>query len=163
SYEADELTMIADYALGYQVLKNIDPDTASNYADKAIGIMKSGLHDNQRTIISSRQFLARGDGTTVSFVLPNADVIPSTLKSWLPAVQSKAIVHYAKGSADQVDLYNDFLKVSNTPDGPADYKLGTDWRRNDTLVDNTIDWSQAVSEPAVGATYYVTEASSLAT
>ena len=41
-WEGANLIYLADYALGYQVLKNIDPTTADNYADKAIGILLSG-------------------------------------------------------------------------------------------------------------------------
>src|SRR5439155_25055164 len=35
-YQASNLQLIDDYALGYQVLKTIAPATAANYADKAI-------------------------------------------------------------------------------------------------------------------------------
>src|SRR5262249_49839923 len=41
SYEGEQLAYIIDYALGYQALQSSDPATAANYADKAIGLIKS--------------------------------------------------------------------------------------------------------------------------
>ena len=39
-YQASGLGWIADYALGYEVLKTTDPTTAAKYADKAIAVIK---------------------------------------------------------------------------------------------------------------------------
>ena len=66
-------------------------------------------------------------------------------------------------TTDEVDSYLTYIKVSNTSDGPADYIEGTDWRHSGDLPNYVIDWSIAAPgrRPAPGATYYVTEASSL--
>jgi hypothetical protein len=156
AYEASELTDISNYALGYQVLKNIDPLTAANYADKAIGLMKSGLNDYQIDASVSRQFLARGDGVTTSFVLPNTDLIPSSLTVYLSNVTTVPIVRGVANTQDSVGYYLKFLKVSNTSDGNPDYVQGVDWTHNPNLDDSLIDWSLGGKEPVSGATYYVT-------
>jgi hypothetical protein len=161
AYEGDELTWIADYALGYQILENNDPGTAANYADKAIGLMRSGLNDYQKLNEVTRQFLARGDGSTRSFTLPNADLIPSTLTVYTSPIVVDRVVHGSESGQDTVDYYLSFLKVSNAPDGPANYAQGTDWSQNGNFGDNMIDWSSASKQPAVGAAYYVTAASGL--
>src|SRR5262249_45442879 len=62
-YQGSQLAWISDYALGYLVLKDSDPTTASKYADKAIALIKSGLRDYQKGGWEARQFLARGDGS----------------------------------------------------------------------------------------------------
>jgi hypothetical protein len=161
SYQGEQLAYIADYALGYQILKNSDPRTAADYADKAIGLLKSGLHDYQKGSWVTRQFLARGDGTTRSFTLPNADFLPSTLTVFLSPVVTDTIVHGAANGQDTANDYQIFLKVSNSPDGPASYSQGTDWAQNPDYGNDQIDWSPAGKEPAKGATYYVTATSGL--
>jgi hypothetical protein len=159
AYQGSELSWIADYALGYQVLKNSDPLTAANYADKAIGIMKSGLNDYQKGSETTRQYLARGDGSTTTFTLPNSDLIPASLTVYEAPVTTKAIVR-GTSNTDTVDYYQTFLKVSNTPDGNADYVQGKDWVHDPNLANNEIEWLPSGNHPAAGATYYVTEASS---
>jgi hypothetical protein len=159
SYQGEQLTWISDYALGYQILKDSDPLTAANYADKAIGLMKSGLDDYQKGSWVTRQFLARGDGTTRTFTLPNADLMPSTLNVYLAPVVTDRVVHSVLNGQDTVDFYLSYLKVSNTPDGPANYAQGTDWSHNANYENNLIDWSTAAKQPALGAAYYVTAAS----
>lgn len=159
TYQGSELPWIANYALGYQVLKNSDPLTAANYADKAIAIMKSGLNDYQKGGEYAQQFLTRGDGSTTTFTLPNSDLIPSTLTVYEAPVTTKAVVR-GTSNADAVDYYETFLKVSNTPDGNADYVQGKDWIHDPSLPNNEIEWLPTGNHPAAGATYYVTEASS---
>lgn len=159
SYQGEQLEWIEDYALGYQVLKDTDPATAAGYADKAIGLMKSALHDYQKGSWVARQFLVRGDGATRSFALPNADLDPATLQVYLSPVTTQAVVHGAANGPDAVDYYRAFLKVSDSPDGAAAYLPGTDWRRDTDLANDQLDWSPAGREPARGATYYVTSAS----
>jgi hypothetical protein len=161
SYEGEQLAWISDYALGYQVLQTSDPRTAADYADKAIGLMKSGLDDYQKGSWVARQFLARGDGTTTAFTLPNADYLPSTLIVYLSPIVTDRVVHTNAGRQDAVDYYLVFLKASNTADGPANYSKGTDWTQNGDYGNNLIDWSKAVNQPAAGATYYVTATSGL--
>jgi hypothetical protein len=155
-YQGTQLTWISDYALGYLILKESDLETASKYADKAIAFFKSALHDYQKGGWVSRQFLARGDGTTRTFTLPHGDVVPSSLRVYQAGVWTKKIARGAAHSQDAVDYYQIFLKVSNTEDGPADYREGRDWRHNANLANNLIDWSLGGKEPTVGATYYVT-------
>jgi PKD repeat protein len=160
-YQGSELPWIADYALGYQVLQQSDPATAANYADKALGLMLSALEDTQKGGTVALQFLARGDGRTTSFTLPNADLIPSSLGVDLVTIQTQAITRSTSGNQDQVAYYTQFLKVSNTPDGPADYIQGVDWAHDPNLPNNVIEWLPGGRSPAPGQTYYISTASSL--
>jgi hypothetical protein len=159
-YQASGTMWIADYALGYQVLKNIDPTTADNYADKAIAVLKSALNDYQVNNATVFQFLAVGDGSTTSYTLPNSNIIPSSLGVSLGAVQTVAVVHGALNGQDVIPYYATILGVSNTPTGPSNYTQGTDWKHNGNFDNDLIDWSTAAKQPAVGATYYVTYTSS---
>ncbi len=161
AYEGSELTWIADYALGYEILENSDPATAANYADKAIALMKSGLDDYQKSSEVTRQFLARGDGATQNFTIANADYIPSSLTVYTSPIVVDKVVHTTQSGQDTVDSYLNFLKVSNTPDGPADYPQGTDWQQDGNYGNGLIDWSSAARQPATGAVYYVTASSGL--
>jgi PKD repeat protein len=159
SYEGSELTWISDYALGYQVLMNIDPTTAANYADKALGLMKTGLSDYQVSSEESRILLARGDGSTTTFALPNPDLIPSSVMVYVGPVTTVAVVRGAPNTQDTLGSpFYKVLKVSNAPDGSPDYAQGTDWQRNPDLPADQIDWSLSGKEPAQGSTYYVTVA-----
>jgi hypothetical protein len=160
AYQGSELPWISNYALGYKILEDSDPTTAQKYADKAIGLMKSGLNDFQKGDEVAYQYLARGDGTTKTFTLPNFPNPTSSFKAYLGAVQTVPIT---KGAADGTDdaalYYGQFIKVSNTSDGTADYSQGTDWIDNPNLTNNIssiIDWSPAGAEPTTGATYYAT-------
>ncbi|HEX4611804.1 MAG TPA: DUF4815 domain-containing protein, partial [Urbifossiella sp.] len=161
AYQGSELTWIADYALGYQVLKDSDPATASGYADKALALLKSGLNDYQVGSIETRQFLARGDGTTTTYTIPNGDFIASSMHVYVGPVFTLPVVKGATDTADSVNFYSKFLKVSNTPDGSADYTEGVDWVKNPDLRNDYLDWAPAGAEPATGATYYVTMSTSL--
>jgi hypothetical protein len=161
-YQGDELHWITDYALGYQILYPTDSTTANEYADKAIAVMKSGMNDYQKGSWDTRQFLARGDGTTTSFTVPNSDYIPSSVKIYLGSVTTQAVVHGKQNCQDAVAYYQTFLKASNTPDGNPDYKEGTDWAQDGTWGDNMIDWSLGGKQPGTGATYYVTMTSGMA-
>jgi hypothetical protein len=156
AYQGSQLAWIADYALGYQALKDSDPARASAYADKAIAVMKSGLRDFQLAGQETRQFLARGDGTTTSFVLPNADLIPSTVRVFIGPVWTQAVVRNTTYRSDPANYYSRFLKVSNTSDGTADYAEGVDWAHNSDLRNDQVDWALPGAEPANGSTYYVT-------
>lgn len=155
-YQGSQLSWIEDYALGYQVLKLSDPVTAAKYADKAIAVLKSAMRDYQVGGIEARQFLARGDGTTVNYALPNADVLPSTVQVYVVPVITVPVVRGAAGTSDAIGYYATFLKASSTSDGPADYAEGVDWQRNHLLLNNQFDWSLPGNEPAPGSTYYVT-------
>jgi hypothetical protein len=163
TYQGDYLTLIADYALGYQVLKD-NPSTvaeADNYADKAIGLMKSGMNDYQRgTGTQALQFLAQGDSTTTTYTLPGAGIHPDTMEVVIAPVTTVAVTHGTANGQDAVDFSETFLKVSNTQNGPASYVAGTDWSHNPDYANDDIDWSLPGAEPAVGSTYYVTETSS---
>jgi hypothetical protein len=176
AYEGDYLSWISDYALGYQILKDSDSTTADEYADKAIGLMKSGMDDYQKGLWVARQFLQRGDGKTLTFTLPDDDVVPSSLLVFLSKVTVQKVIR--GGTPDTQDTipqgngdYPQILKVSNTPDGTADYQKGVDWRSNPDLPINMtdpnnavlpideIDWSPPGNEPKAGAAYYLSLAS----
>lgn len=157
-YQGSALAWIADYALGYQVLKDSDPTTAAGYADKAIAIMKCGLRDYQHIGWEARQLLARGDGTTRSYSLANSDILPSSVRVHVGSVTTQSVVRGTTAS-DPVKWFSHFLKVSNTPDGPSAYREGVDWSHNPNLRSDQIDWSLAGAEPAAGSTYYVTTTS----
>src|SRR5207244_1089536 len=107
---------------------------------------------------TARLFLARGDGSTRTFQLPDKDIVQSSVAVYMGKVFTKAVKHGKAKGADAVEYYSKFLKVSNAPDGSRDYVEGKDWRRNPDLPNNLIDWSPAGKEPGVGATYYVTYA-----
>jgi hypothetical protein len=158
-YQAAALQWIANYALGYQVLKDRDPAAASAYADKAIGLMKSALRDFQKANWSGIQFLARGDGRTRTFTLPHADVVPSSFSVYLAPVRITKVVHRQVDGQEPVLPYSKFLKVSNSADGPEDYAEGADWLHDGNYAHDLIDWSPAGKEPERGATYYVTSVS----
>lgn len=157
-YQGFQLPAAADYALGYKILKEDKPATAAAYADKAIAILSCGLRDDIKQDWGTRQFLARGDGTTTEFIIPNSSVNASTLKVFLQPVRVKQVSKGAPHGQDAVDYYFHFLKVSNTPDGTPDYAAGIDWRYNPEYRGDMLDWSLPGKEPPSGATYYVTEA-----
>ncbi|HJW09543.1 MAG TPA: hypothetical protein VJ483_07920, partial [Holophagaceae bacterium] len=159
-YQGDVLEGIPDYALGYQVLKGSDPVRAAKYADKAIGLIKSGLHDFQKGTWITQQFLARGDGSTKTFTLPNADFDPSTLVVTLGPVSTTPVVKGPKAGQDDTGAdYSVFLKVSKTMDGAADYAKDADWRHDGDWWETLVDWSlDSANQPATGSTYYVTSA-----
>lgn len=159
AYDGTELEWIANYALGYQILKNIDPTTAAAYADKAIAVIESGLKDYQVGSTTSYQYLARGDGSTTTFALPNSNIIHSSFRVYEAPVQTVAIVR-GTTNTDTVAYQQTFLKVSNTPDGNADYTQGVDWTHSGLVGNNLISWLPGGKQPAAGSTYYVTEASS---
>jgi hypothetical protein len=161
SYQGSQLPVIGDYALGYQVLKDRDPATAANYADKTIGILISALRDFQKGGAVTQQYLARGDGKTRSFTLANGDLLRPSFSVYLVDVSTQA-VKYSAGPAENPNwYYAKYLKVSNSADGPPDYQEGVDWRHNPNLPHNQIEWLPDGHKPALGATYYVTTASSV--
>jgi PKD repeat protein len=164
AYQGDELSWIGDYALGYKTLQFKDPVTAAKYADKALALMRSAVQDFQKFGEYGQQFIARGNGSTKVFTLPNTNIVASSLTVYKAPISVVAVTR-ATGTnrTDEVDGYVTYIKVSNTSDGPTNYVEGTDWRHNSDLPNELIDWSSAAPGhlPAAGATYYVTEASSL--
>ncbi len=168
SYQGSQLEWIADYGLGYQALLASDPVTANKYAGKALAIMLSALRDYQKGGNVCQQFVARGDGVTTVYTLPNSDIIPNTflafaVPTWtVPIVRSNYIDNdtYGKGILqDLVWYYSKFIKVSDTNDGPANYVEGVDWKHTGDIANGLIDWSPSVNSghlPALNATYYVT-------
>jgi hypothetical protein len=160
-YQGSGLSMASSYALGYQLIQTTDPQTAAAYADKAISLIRMALDDDLKGNWGSQVFLARGDGTTTSFALPNLGTInPSTFQVFLAPVTTLKITKGKANGQDAVAYYATFLKVSKTLDGPSDYAQGIDWRFNPDFASNQIDWSLASShQPAGKANYYVTVAS----
>ncbi len=91
AYDGSELTWIADYALGYQILKNSDPTTAANYANKAIAVMNSALNDYQLGGQVGEQFLRAATAARRRSLCPTAassrllspsSKRPSRLRRW---------------------------------------------------------------------------------
>jgi PKD repeat protein len=164
AYQGDELSWIGDYALGYKTLQFKDPVAAARYADKALALMRSAVRDFQKFGEYGQQFIARGNGSTKVFTLPNTNIVANSLTVYKAPI-SVIPVTRATGTnkTDEVDSYVTYIKVSNTSDGPTNYVEGTDWRHNSDLPNELIDWSSAAPGhlPAPGATYYVTVASSL--
>lgn len=155
SYQASFLTFISDYALGYQVLRDSDSETATRYADKAISMIRSGLHDYQKGSSVASQFAGRGNGQTRTFTLPDADIVPETMVVGLAPVTMVRVVHGARPFGidtlpDSV-FYSKILKVSRTPDGLADFRQGLDWRRNRILdwVKSTGPWAATLPRLAL--------------
>jgi len=160
-YQASELEAIPDYALGYRVLKTSDKARAEKYADKAIGLIKSALHDYQKGTWIARQYLARGDGAKLTFTLADADFDPSTLEVSIGAVTTTPVVKgAAAGQDDTGQAYAVMLKVSKSSDGPADFAKDVDWRHDGDWSEAAIDWSlNSANQPSPGQTYYVTSTS----
>jgi hypothetical protein len=170
SYEASELTWIADYALGYQVLKGSDPTTAAAYAGKAVALIQSGLNDAQVAGWTSIQYLARGDGSTTTFTLPNSNIISSTLAVYEVPVRTIAVVR-GNSNTDTIGDNETILKISNTSDGNADYVGGTDWSTGAAVAGaghdgnlpnqggGELQWLSGGKQPTAGSMYYVTETS----
>lgn len=170
AYQGSYQQYAADFALGYLCLKSSDPATAYNYADRALAIFRSGFEDFVKFAFHVRQYIARGDGVTTAFTIPNADYDVSTLKVYFADVVHVATVKGSTNGQDAVQYYSRFLKVANTSDGAPAYTERTitdratdpytwtagDWRHNPDYANNLIDWSGAGSQPAGGATYYVT-------
>ena len=159
-YQGSGLVKISDYALGYQILKELAPRTAADYADKAIGLMKSGVRDYQKGGWAVYQYLARGDGSTKTFALANDDVIASTLRVYLAPVTTLSVTHGAADSRDVFAYYNHIIKVSDAADGPSDYLAERDWIHRGAARNNEIDWAPSGREPAAGAQYFITSAPS---
>ena len=164
AYQGDELSWIGDYALGYRALQFKDPVTAAKYADKALALMHSALQDHQKFGEYGQRYIARGDGSTKVFTLPNTNIVASSLQVFKAPISVISVIRdTTTNKTDSVDSYLTYIKVSNTSDGPADYVEGTDWRHSGDLPNYLIDWSIAAPnrQPTGGATYYVTVASSL--
>jgi hypothetical protein len=163
AYQGDELSWIGDYALGYKVLRFQDPTTANKYADKAIALLHSALQDHQKFGEYAQQYIGRGDGSTKVFTLPNTNIVAASLEVYKAPISVIAVTR-ASGTnrTDEVDSFLTYIKVSNTSDGPTNYVEGRDWRHSGDVRNELIDWSIATTNrPAVGATYYLTVASSL--
>jgi hypothetical protein len=160
-YQASELEAIPDYALAYRLLRGTDQVRAEKYADKAIALMRSALHDHQKGDWVAEQFLARGNGSATTFTLPNADLDLATLEVLVGPVTTFPVVKGATGGQDDTgEYYSVFLKASRTSDGPADFVQGVDWRHNGDWPASVIDWSlNSANQPASGSTYFVTQAS----
>jgi len=159
AYQASWASSIADYALGYQVLKDSDPATAERYADKAVALLYSLTHDIQKAGEGPREIVFRGDGARNQYVIPHADVLPDTIKFFVSTVDVIPMTRDTTyGLSDYgSSLYNEqILKVSDTPDGPADYVEGVDWRHTGDQEGRQIEWVAGGHRPADGATYYVT-------
>src|SRR5262249_22360088 len=164
AYQGDELSWIGDYSLGYKTLQFKDPVTAAKYADKALALMRSALQDHQKFGEYGQQYIARGNGSTKVFTLPNTNIVASSLTVYKAPISVIAVTRDTTANkTDTVDSYVTYIKVSNTSDGPTNYVEGTDWRHNSDLPNELIDWSGAAPGhlPAPGAPYYLTVASSL--
>lgn len=170
-YQGASLTAIADHACRYAVLKRSNPTEAAKSADKAIAMMIHGARNNIRLGGGTREYLARGDGSTTVFNLPSGKtdaIVSSTFKVFLATVQVATINNHVTNADDEsVSVNARFLKVSNTSDGPANYTERTitgrnpttfsagDWAQSPELRDDFIKWSGASSQPAATATYFV--------
>src|SRR5262249_10273536 len=98
-----------------------------------------------------------------TYALPNSNIVPSSVDVYVGPVTVQTVVHGQTNGQDPVDWYETFVKVSNTPNGPANYTQGVDWTHNPNYPNNMIDWSKgSANQPAAGATYYVTEAPAIA-
>jgi len=163
AYQGDELSWIGDYALGYKVLEFQDPTTANKYADKALALMRSAIQDHQKFGEYAQQYIGCGDGSTKVFTLPNTNIMASSLHVYKAPISVETVTRDSGGSkTDNINSYVTLIKVSNTSDGPTNYVEGRDWRHNGDVLNYQIDWSMATTNrPAAGATYYITEASSL--
>ena len=92
TYQGGGLEAIPSYALGYRILKDTDARTAADYADKALALMKSALHDYQKGVNETHQFLARGDGR------PGASSCPMPTWCLDPQGLSRSRKHHHRGA-----------------------------------------------------------------
>jgi PKD repeat protein len=161
AYQGDELSWIGDYALGYKVLEFQDPTNANKYADKALALMHSAIQDHQKFGEYAQQYIGRGDGSTKVFTLPNTNIVAGSLTVYKAPISVETVTRDGTSTTDNINSYVTLIKVSNTSDGPTNYVEGRDWRHNGDVLNYQIDWSGATNLPAAGATYYITEASSL--
>lgn len=162
-YQGSELEAIPNYALAYRILRATDKARAEKYADKAIGLIRSALHDYQKGTWIGQQFLARGDGHTLTFQIPNTDLDVSTFTVYLGAISTTPVTKGASGGQDDTGAYYSvMLKASRTADGNPDYLANVDWRHNGDYGEPVIDWSlNSANQPSTGQTYFLTSASAI--
>lgn len=156
SYQGSMATWISDYAAGAAC----EPDEAmaQNFADKAVGLMVSLSRDYQYGAELSRVYLTRGDGKTKVFALPDADLIPASVRVYVYNTVVLKVTRAADGLRDEIDSpFYSVVKVSNSSDANHDYINGIDWTVPTDVLPRYIDWLPAAgNKPAPGATYYVT-------
>lgn len=155
TYQGSHLLWVSNYALGYQVLKDTEPEAASRFADKALALIHGGLHDYQNYGWQTLEVIGRGDGSRRTFPLPHPRPIPRTLHALLVPVRSGRIVR-AAGPRDYFDWYSKVLSVSVGADGSGPYQEGVDWYRNTDVPPGYIDWLPTGHVPPTGAGYHVT-------
>ena len=96
-----------------------DPVTAAKYADKALALMRSALQDHQKFGEYAQQYIARGNGSTKVFTLPNTNIVASSLKVFKAPISVIPVTRdTTTNRTDTVDSYLTYIKVSNTSDGP---------------------------------------------
>lgn len=163
-YQASHLYWIAMYALGYRIFKANYPERARAYADKAIAIMISAMRDYLKGPKASVQFLARGDGVTKTFTIPNADFMPATFRAFLAPITKVTMtrtgpvtypVPYGKVDFDESGglFYSKILSATGA-DGTI-YQENVDWRKTADIHNNDLDWSLPGKKPAKGEQYVV--------
>jgi hypothetical protein len=155
TYQGSHLAWVTDYALGYQLLKDSEPEAASRYADKALGLMRGALHDYQKGNWQTLEVAGRGDGRTVTFRLPHSRPILSSMRVLLAPVVRKQVVRGA-GPRDEFDWYSKVLAVSDGADESSPYTEGVDWFRNGDVLPNCVDWLPNGRHPPSGSAYHIT-------
>lgn len=164
-YTSSDCLTAGDYALAYRAWKTADPTFSQQCWEKGVALVRLGVEGNFRDVFSARSYLGRGTGALTTFTIPDATRDAATLKVYLAPVSTSAVVR--GGTANGRDVIANYagigsriIKVSNTNDGTADYAETTAWLRGPLGggSDPEISWSPGGSEPAAGATYYVTRA-----
>jgi hypothetical protein len=160
AYQGSGLAFAVDYALAYRALADSDPEHAARYAEKAVGVIRSGLYGYQRLNGSgARLYLGRGDGKLTAFTIPDRQYTKSSLRVYRVPVVEASVVRGA-GSVDTIRfLHRKILAIGRTQGGD-EYARGKDWVDGQVSGhdEDTIDWLPGGRQPDKGATYHVTYA-----
>lgn len=139
------------YAKAYQVAKTKDPAQARKYGLKALALMKVLARHHYFGGVANGQTLGLGDGTRKSFALPFAPADPASVAVFTVPVERIPIVY--QGAA-KLPRFEPILKISDTPQGAADYAPG-DYTFLYRSADSTFVLHWGAKHPASGGTYYV--------
>lgn len=162
-YQGSQLETGVDFVFGGICLKAINPTKSDNYFQRGIGLLKSGMREMQSSVGGNTigfQYLGRGDGLNTDFTLPGVPIGSISIRRC--NVTTHDILRQTVHTFDVPKVSSGdrhIIKISDTPDGTEDYAPGTDWTRRLYGFDWLIDWRNAGSAPAPGATYYETRAS----
>lgn len=166
-YEASELEQVINYALGYQALKSIDPTTAANYANRAIGFMANAVGASwcprpayQALYDVGQQFLALGDGSTTTFPLSTIGITNPIVGSMSVVTIPADTLTLTRSASSNIDSQPEILEsyICKVFQGATVYVQGVDWDRPGDQYPDAILWLSGGNAPAANSTYSVMRA-----